>query len=66
MTNNGNNEYCLGIQIKCNEVHKIIFLSQEKYSYDILHKFDMETCKPHCHSSLSKHSLYQGHDAHYP
>jgi hypothetical protein len=46
VTKNGNIEYCLGIQIKCNEVHKIIFLSQEKYSYDILHKLHMETCKP--------------------
>jgi len=46
MTNNGNIEYCLGIQIKCDEVHKIIFLSQEQYSYDILHKLHMETCKP--------------------
>ncbi len=46
MTKNGNIEYCLGIQIKHDWACKILFLLQEKYIYDILHKFHMETCKP--------------------
>jgi hypothetical protein len=46
MTKNVNIEYCLGIQIEHDWTCKIFFLLQEKYIYDILHKFHMETCKP--------------------
>jgi hypothetical protein len=46
MTKNGNIEYCLGIQIKQDWACKILFLLQEKYIYDILHKFHIQTCKP--------------------
>ncbi len=46
VTKNGNIEYCLGIQIKQDWACKILFLLQEKYICDILHKFHMETWKP--------------------
>lgn len=45
MVDNGELEYCLGIQITHDRVAKTITLSQPKYINDILARFNMTDCK---------------------
>jgi hypothetical protein len=46
MTDNGELEYCLGIQVTRDRAARTITLSQGKYINEILTRFNMVECKP--------------------
>ena len=46
MTDNNDTEYILGIQIWLNSKATFLTLSQDKYIFDMLLKFNVTTCKP--------------------
>jgi len=46
MTDNNDIEYILGIQIRRDPTNHTFILTQDKYIFDLLEKFNMTNCKP--------------------